>query len=171
MTKASDIANLFARFGGKPEAYQELSGQSSLSEARQRWPLLRAIDGDGVTHSGAMAQPAPMDAEPKTEPKRRPAFAKTRPPEPEVELEEIPVRPKLGAAKAPVRAVAKPAAKPLAALASSKRPAPVAAPVAEAKPQPGRVADVFNRLAGRKEPEPAPKSSGLFGAMRRVGRK
>lgn len=44
MSRSDDIANLFRQFGGEPSDYREMGLDNSAVHARERWPLLAAID-------------------------------------------------------------------------------------------------------------------------------
>ena len=43
MSASEDITNLFRKFGGEPEQYQELSRDHAAQESRARWPLLASV--------------------------------------------------------------------------------------------------------------------------------
>ncbi|CAB3751974.1 cellulose biosynthesis protein BcsP [Paraburkholderia humisilvae] len=51
MSVSDDIGNLFQRFGGDPDRYQEVSRDDDVKYAASRWPLLTALD---------IAHPAPV---------------------------------------------------------------------------------------------------------------
>ncbi|MEI2414851.1 cellulose biosynthesis protein BcsP [Orrella sp. JC864] len=42
--RSDDISNLYERFGGSPEQYQEIGRGNEARASRERWPLLAAID-------------------------------------------------------------------------------------------------------------------------------
>ncbi len=44
MSRSEDITNLFRQFGGEPSDYREMGRDNSAAHARERWPLLAAID-------------------------------------------------------------------------------------------------------------------------------
>ncbi|MGI4982356.1 MAG: cellulose biosynthesis protein BcsP [Janthinobacterium lividum] len=43
MTTSEDVSNLFRKFGGKAEQYQELSREGQAEESKARWPLLVSL--------------------------------------------------------------------------------------------------------------------------------
>ncbi|MCY0387543.1 cellulose biosynthesis protein BcsP [Robbsia sp. Bb-Pol-6] len=43
MTTSEDVSNLFRKFGGQPEQYQELSRDAQAEESKARWPLLASL--------------------------------------------------------------------------------------------------------------------------------
>ncbi|WP_216183663.1 cellulose biosynthesis protein BcsP, partial [Verticiella alkaliphila] len=53
MSGANDIANLFARFGGKPEHYQEIARADQARDSESRWPLLSSV-GAQAAHPPAV---------------------------------------------------------------------------------------------------------------------
>ncbi|VFR53102.1 putative Fe-S oxidoreductase [plant metagenome] len=53
MSTSSDISNLFGKFGGHPEHYQELDNANRAQDSRARWSLLSAVPGiPEATHAG-----------------------------------------------------------------------------------------------------------------------
>ena len=71
MSVSDDIGNLFQRFGGNPDRYQEVARDDEAKHAASRWPLLSALDiahpeqvpGAGRPASAATTQ-APDEAKP-----------------------------------------------------------------------------------------------------------
>lgn len=61
MSGANDIANLFARFGGKPEHYQEIARADQARDSEARWPLLSSI-GAQAAHPPSVQQGQPRPA-------------------------------------------------------------------------------------------------------------
>jgi len=62
MSVSDDIGNLFQRFGGDPNRYQEVSRDDEAQHAAARWPLLSALD---IAHPGPVpgaGQPLPGTA-------------------------------------------------------------------------------------------------------------
>jgi hypothetical protein len=45
MPVSDDIVNLFQQFGGQAGGYQELARAQANQQARERWPLVRALGG------------------------------------------------------------------------------------------------------------------------------
>ncbi|MGI4859277.1 MAG: cellulose biosynthesis protein BcsP [Janthinobacterium lividum] len=43
MTTSEDVSNLFRKFGGNAEQYQELSREGQAEESKARWPLLASL--------------------------------------------------------------------------------------------------------------------------------
>lgn len=43
MSSSEDVSNLFRKFGGQPEDYQELSRDFQAEESKARWPLLSSV--------------------------------------------------------------------------------------------------------------------------------
>lgn len=43
MTTSEDVSNLFRKFGGQAEQYQELSREGQAEESKARWPLLASL--------------------------------------------------------------------------------------------------------------------------------
>ncbi|MGI4813207.1 MAG: cellulose biosynthesis protein BcsP [Janthinobacterium lividum] len=71
MTASEDISNLFRKFGGEEDGYQEIVKQDQASESRARWPLLSAVNlSDNAVApavnlpEGPAAPTAPMKAAP-----------------------------------------------------------------------------------------------------------
>ncbi len=63
MSGANDIANLFARFGGKPEHYQEIGRADQARDSEARWPLLSSV-GAQSAHPPAVQHGQPRAAAP-----------------------------------------------------------------------------------------------------------
>lgn len=167
MTKSSDIANLFARFGGQPDSYQELSSQANLNDARKRWPLLRAIDGE--------RDPAPESV--KTPPILKGKSVEPRSAAPSVKAEHVAKRNHIAPTSDRTTDDAiQVSARPLRVRPEVQRrasPAPRSVGQA-AQPIERPISEVFSKLAAKSQPEPepeAPKPSGLFSSLRRVVRK
>ncbi|MFC0397467.1 cellulose biosynthesis protein BcsP [Paraburkholderia rhizosphaerae] len=62
MSVSDDIDNLFKRFGGDPDRYQEVARDDAVKHATSRWPLLAAVD---IAHPGQVpgaGQPASRTA-------------------------------------------------------------------------------------------------------------
>ncbi|CAM3614771.1 Cellulose biosynthesis protein BcsR [Bordetella sputigena] len=95
----SDIARLYAQFGGDPAGYQEIATLAAASQARARWPMLSAIDplrpveapavgADDAAVLAEAARPAAEAADAATERARpRPQFI---PPNPKPFSREVP---------------------------------------------------------------------------------
>jgi hypothetical protein len=49
MSASEDVSNLFRKFGGQPDQYQELSRESQAEESKARWPLLSSLQLDSTT--------------------------------------------------------------------------------------------------------------------------
>lgn len=75
MSGANDIANLFAKFGGKPEHYQEIGRADQARDSESRWPLLssmaaQAAHPPAVQHGQPRASSAPSPfVQPETAPR------------------------------------------------------------------------------------------------------
>jgi len=198
MSKASDINNLYARFGGSPDTYQEITQQKSLSEARKRWPLLRAINGEELS-----AQEAVVPVSFSRGSQRKTNELSSALPEGGHELEEDVTE---RVSKLDLDAMHRPSFRrrvaPLQESSNLRRDdegdhsdlqrvsglrgdsrgkARAAVPVSRQSPsrevglstrKDRAISDVFSKLAGRKEPRPEPvKPLGIFGALRKVVRK
>lgn len=50
MSNASDIKNLFAKFGGHAEHYRELAIENDAQASAARWPLLSTIVANRASH-------------------------------------------------------------------------------------------------------------------------
>jgi hypothetical protein len=198
MSKASDINSLYSRFGGRPDTYQEITQKKSLSEARKRWSLLRAIDGEELPAQEAMVQVSfPQDAHRKTREEfsapqsghehgadvggqasgldldalRRPASRRRV-----TSVQEVPVLSRDDAGeRSDLRRVSE-------AWGGSRSKVGVATSVSRQVPSldeaevPTRkdqaISDVFSKLAGRKKSQTEPvKPQGIFGALRKAVRK
>ncbi|HEY4350573.1 MAG TPA: cellulose biosynthesis protein BcsP, partial [Paraburkholderia sp.] len=75
MSVSDDIGNLFQRFGGNPDRYQEVARDDEAKHAASRWPLLSALDiahPEQVPGAGrpapAMSPVQPLSAVPVTRP-------------------------------------------------------------------------------------------------------
>ncbi|CAB3771969.1 cellulose biosynthesis protein BcsP [Paraburkholderia solisilvae] len=65
MSVSNDIGNLFQRFGGDPERYQEVARDDDTKQAISRWPLLTALDiahPEPVPDAGTSAATTPIGA-------------------------------------------------------------------------------------------------------------
>lgn len=74
MSASEDIRNLFGKFDGQAQQYQEVSREDQAVQARTRWPLLSSIALDepgrvpGVGEEGALARAGDATAEDVTLP-------------------------------------------------------------------------------------------------------
>lgn len=68
MPASTDIVNLFQQFGGKPAGYQELARAQASQQARERWPLVRALGGLAQADIPPVVRPAFPDIGPATHP-------------------------------------------------------------------------------------------------------
>lgn len=68
MPASSDIVNLFQQFGGKPAGYQELARAQANQQARERWPLLRALGAMAYSEIPPVVRPVLPDTGPATHP-------------------------------------------------------------------------------------------------------
>jgi hypothetical protein len=59
MPKSEDIVNLFQQFGGQVDNYHELNRLQSAQQAKQRWPLLSALELGQTTAASAPDVAAP----------------------------------------------------------------------------------------------------------------
>lgn len=48
MNESDDIGNLYRRIGGDPGGYYEIAREDEARQARQRWPLLRALSAASI---------------------------------------------------------------------------------------------------------------------------
>ncbi len=123
----SDIARLYAQFGGDPAGYQEIATLAAASQARARWPMLSAMDplrpvaapAVGADDAAVLAQAARPaaeaadDAEERARP--RPQFI---PPSPKPFNREVPRAFLIPQAPEPTAGV--PAGEPAAAPAANE---------------------------------------------------
>jgi hypothetical protein len=59
MSVSDDIGNLFQRFGGNPDRYQEVARDDDAKHAASRWPLLSALDIAQPEQVPGAGRPAP----------------------------------------------------------------------------------------------------------------
>jgi hypothetical protein len=59
MSVSDDIGNLFQRFGGDPDHYQEVARDDDAKHAASRWPLLSALDIGHPEHVPGAGRAAP----------------------------------------------------------------------------------------------------------------
>jgi hypothetical protein len=59
MSVSDDIGNLFQRFGGNPDRYQEVARDDDAKHAASRWPLLSAVDIAQPEQVPGAGRPAP----------------------------------------------------------------------------------------------------------------
>ncbi|APR39497.1 cellulose biosynthesis protein BcsP [Paraburkholderia sp. SOS3] len=59
MSVSDDIGNLFQRFGGNPDRYQEVARDDDAKHAASRWPLLSALDIAQPERVPGAGRPAP----------------------------------------------------------------------------------------------------------------
>lgn len=166
MSKSSDIANLFGKFGGQARGYQELDAVNRARQSRERWPLLAAVPGVGP-------------ADDALSPTAEAATAET--------IEDgngvfVPPRPRARPARANVQDdIAHPEAPMIEAAPIVAIPAPGAAPsrtaAADSAPPAVRgeetLTGVFARLQGAETaaPEPAPvEASSVFTRLLGAGK-
>jgi hypothetical protein len=57
MSVSEDVANLFGKFGGQPEQYQEIGRDEDAKAARANWPLLASIQVGAGTIAPAVGRP------------------------------------------------------------------------------------------------------------------
>lgn len=50
LSTSNDIASLFAKFGGRPENYQEIGREDKAKQSQQRWPLLASVGQAKAIH-------------------------------------------------------------------------------------------------------------------------
>ena len=60
MQQAQDIVGLYRTFGGTPESFQEITRTHAVEQARERWPLIAALE--------ALSMPAAAAPEPTPTP-------------------------------------------------------------------------------------------------------
>jgi len=60
MSVSDDIGNLFQRFGGDADHYQEVARDDDAKHAASRWPLLTALDIGHPEHVPGAGRPAPV---------------------------------------------------------------------------------------------------------------
>jgi hypothetical protein len=177
MSVSDDIGNLFRKFGGDADAYQEVARDDESRIARERWPLLATLDVDthksvpavSVRTSGAAlqikaAQPAEKAARPAS---KLPLFARghrhATTPVPAVAAPRRVVgaprfTPKPNAEDE--REAARPAAPAQPAATSATSAIPLASPATVASADVRRpaapVTGIFGRAAATPAPAPVP---------------
>lgn len=152
MSTSSDISNLFGKFGGHPEHYQELDNANRAQDSRARWSLLSAVPGiPEATHAGddpdaqVYGDPVPQGQNVEVVPPRpRMAPLPERHPGPRA---HTPVAP-LTAPEPPAAPVIAPAAPVVPMHAGPTAPVPVAPVTPPAAPAPA------SPLSGSLTPAP-----------------
>lgn len=62
MNPSDDIANLFQKFGGATNSYQELSAQQAQQRSAERWPLVSALNESSVGEVAPVQRRTPAAA-------------------------------------------------------------------------------------------------------------
>lgn len=182
MQQPEDIAHLYQEFGGRPETYREITRTRAAQQARERWPLISALEElsagvppvrqDEASGAPPHAWHAPQRAVPPAPPAR--TELPGGPVEPTGPLPDAApaVKPAVSGASASPSLLWGRAALPPAAAAPVAAPAP-AAPVAAAPAPPPAAAPTqggatlqspspLSRLARPPAPpEPAAQPAGL----------